>query len=105
MGLLTSVINMPMDVYSSNKAQAQYEEIDIVGFTCIENDCLYKGYSGWVGVGDYLVFSNVGSYSIVFKPQFIMPNVPVIEYSETIGDYEIIKRQETMEDVFSTFII
>jgi diaminopimelate decarboxylase len=105
MGLLTSVINMPMDVYSSNKAQAQYEEIDIVGFTCIENDCLYKGYSGWIGVGDYLVFSNVGSYSIVFKPQFIMPNVPVIEYSETIGDYEIIKRQETMEDVFSTFII
>jgi len=105
MGLLTSVVNMPMDVYSSNRAQPQYEEIDIVGFTCIESDCLYKGYSGRMGVGDYLVFSNVGSYSIVFKPQFIMPNVPVIEYSETVGDYEIIKRQETMEDVFSTFII
>jgi diaminopimelate decarboxylase len=105
MGLLTSVINMPMDVYSSNSVQPQYEEIDIVGFTCIESDCLYKGYSGRLGMDDYLVFSNVGSYSIVFKPQFIMPNVPVIEYSETIGDYEIIKRQETMEDVFSTFII
>ena len=105
MGLLTSVINMPMDVYSSNKAQSKYEEIDVVGFTCIESDCLYRGYSGWIGVGDYLVFSNVGSYSIVFKPQFIMPNVPVIEYSEAIGDYEIIKRQETMEDVFSTFIM
>ena len=105
MGLLTSVINMPMDVYSSNRAQPQYEEIDIVGFTCIESDCLYKGYKGRLGVDDYLVFGNVGSYSIVFKPQFIMPNVPVIEYSEMIGDYEIIKRQETMEDVFSTFII
>jgi len=105
MGLLTSTINMPMDVYSSNRAQPQYEEIDIVGFTCIESDCLYKGYSGRIGVGDYLVFSNVGSYSIVFKPQFIMPNVPVIEYRETIGDYKVIKRQETMEDVFSTFII
>ncbi len=105
MGLLTSAINMPMDVYSSNRARPQYEEIDIVGFTCIESDCLYKGYSGRIGVDDYLVFSNVGSYSIVFKPQFIMPNVPVIEYRETIGDYEVIKRQETMEDVFSTFII
>ena len=105
MGLLTSVINMPMDVYSGNKAQSQYDDIDIVGFTCIESDCLYKGYSGWIGVGDYLVFSNVGSYSIVFKPQFIMPNVPVIEYSETIGDYETIKRQETMHNVFSTFVI
>ena len=105
MGLLTSVINMAMDVYCSHRPQPQYEEIDIVGFTCIESDCLYKGYSGRVGVDDYLVFGNVGSYSIVFKPQFIMPNVPVIEYSEMIGDYEIIKRQETMEDVFSTFII
>ena len=56
-------------------------------------------------MGDYLVFSNVGSYSIVFKPQFIMPNVPIIEYRETIGTYEIIKRQETMNDVFSTFVI
>lgn len=105
MGLLTSAINMPIDVYSDDSAKPQYEEIDIVGFTCIESDCLYKGYSGKMGVGDYLVFSNVGSYSIVFKPQFIMPNVPVIEYSETIGAYEIIKRQETMEDVFSTFTI
>jgi diaminopimelate decarboxylase len=105
MGLLTSIINMPMDVYGSNEARPQYEEIDIVGFTCIESDCLYKGYSGRISVGDYLVFGNVGSYSIVFKPQFIMPNVPVIEYSEIIGNYELIKRQETMEDVFSTFII
>jgi diaminopimelate decarboxylase len=105
MGLLTSIINMPMSVYSDNRDRLQYEEIDVVGFTCIESDCLYKGYSGKIGVGDYLVFSNVGSYSIVFKPQFIMPNVPVIEYSETMGDYEIIKRQETMEDVFSTFVL
>ena len=105
MGLLTSAINMPMDIYSSNSAQSQYEEIDIVGFTCIESDCLYKGYKGKIGLGDYLVFSNVGSYSIVFKPQFIMPNVPIIEYRETIGTYEIIKRQETMNDVFSTFVI
>ena len=96
---------MPMDVYGSNEARPQYEEIDIVGFTCIESDCLYKGYSGRISVGDYLVFGNVGSYSIVFKPQFIMPYVPVIEYSEIIGNYELIKRQETMEDVFSTFII
>ena len=105
MGLLTSVINMPMSVYSNNKDRSQYEEIDIVGFTCIESDCLFKGYNGRIDVGDYLVFSNVGSYSIVFKPQFIMPNVPVIEYSETMGNYEIIKRQETTKDVFSTFVI
>lgn len=104
-GLLTSTINMPMDIYSKSKTKLFYKEIDIVGFTCIESDCLYKGYSGKVSVGDYLVFSNVGSYSIVFKPQFIMPNVPVIEYCEKISKYELVKRQETIDDVFSTFII
>ncbi len=104
-GLLTSTINMPMDVYNKGDTQLPHKEIDIVGFTCIESDCLYKGYSGKMNVGDYLVFSNVGSYSIVFKPQFIMPNVPVIEYSEKMSKYEIVKRQETIDDVFSTFII
>lgn len=105
MGLLTSTINMPMNVYSNSLMQKQYQQIDIVGFTCIENDCLYKAYGGKIGVGDYLVFSNIGSYSIVFKPQFIMPNVPVIEYNDKNTNYEIIKRQETMNDVFSTFVI
>ncbi|WXT99905.1 MAG: Diaminopimelate decarboxylase [Catillopecten margaritatus gill symbiont] len=105
MGLLTSTINMPMTVYSKNVVQKLYKAIDIVGFTCIESDCLYKGYYGRIGVGDYLVFSNIGSYSIVFKPPFIMPNGPVIEYSETMGNYEIIKRKETVDDVFATFVI
>ncbi|MBA5248984.1 MAG: decarboxylase [Gammaproteobacteria bacterium] len=105
MGLLTSTINMPMEVYSNNTAQKLYQAIDVVGFTCIESDCLYKAYQGKMGVGDYLVFSNVGSYSIVFKPQFIMPNVPVIEYNDKNTDYEVVKRQETVDDVFSTFII
>ncbi len=105
MGLLTSTVNMPMDVYSKNVAREQHREIDIVGFTCIESDCLYKAYSGKIGAGDYLVFSNVGSYSIVFKPPFIMPNVPVIEYNDKNTNYEIVKRQETVDDVFSTFVI
>jgi len=104
MGLLTSKVNMPMSVYSSNPSRKYFEKIDVVGFTCIESDCLYSEYSGNVGVGDYVVFENIGSYSIVFKPQFIMPNVPVIECSQNFEEYKVRKRQETAEDVFSTFV-
>tara|TARA_B110001469_G_C9647851_1_gene328617 strand:- start:2223 stop:3500 length:1278 start_codon:yes stop_codon:yes gene_type:complete len=103
-GLLTSNINMPMKVYNRSENKNKHREVDVVSYTCIEGDCLYKGYSGNIGMGDYLVFSNVGSYSIVFKPQFIMPNVPIIEYNESLDSYEVVRRQETMEDIFSTFV-
>lgn len=104
-GLLTSPVNMPMEVFTNSDIKTQYNDIDIAGFTCIESDYLYKGYSGILNIDDYLVFSNVGSYSIVFKPQFILPNVPVIEYNDKDTNYEVVKRQETVEDVFSTFVI
>jgi len=106
-GLLTSNINMPMQVIRSNDSKKQnnrYHAIDIVGYTCIEGDCLSRDYEGNIGVKDFVIFSNVGSYSLVFKPQFILPNVPMIEYIDAPGKYEIVKRQEKSEDVFSTYI-
>ena len=104
-GLLTSSVNMPMKVYNQNSTCNSYDNLDIAGFTCIESDYLYKGYCGKLEVNDFVVFSNIGSYSIVFKPQFILPNVPVIEYNDQDSNYEVVKRQETVEDVFSTFVI
>jgi diaminopimelate decarboxylase len=104
-GLLTSSVNMPIKVYSNVNNRTNYDDIDIAGFTCIESDYLFKSYNGDIDISDYLVFSNVGSYSIVFKPQFILPNVPVIEYNVKDTNYEVVKRQETVEDVFSTFVI
>lgn len=103
MGLLTSPINMPVEVFSNKTQRSFFEHINISGFTCIESDYLFKDYSGYIDVSDYLVFSNVGSYSIVFKPPFILPNVPVVDLS-TNGEVELVKRQETVEDIFSTFI-
>lgn len=104
-GLLTSNVNMPMKVYNQKNNTDYYDSIDIAGFTCIESDYLYKGYSGKLEIGSFAVFDNVGSYSIVFKPQFILPNVPIIEYNDTNLNFEVVKRQETVEDVFSTFKI
>lgn len=99
-GLLSSSVNMPIEVFS--KEQGEYFiDIDISGFTCIESDYLYKGYNGPLSKDDYVVLSNVGSYSIVFKPPFILPNFPVLEMAEQ--SFEIVKRKETVEDIFTTF--
>jgi diaminopimelate decarboxylase len=79
----TKDINLPITVYRKSEKDRCYEEydsIDIAGYTCMENDYLYKGYKGSLKIGDYIVFDNVGSYSIVLKPPFILPNCAVIEY-------------------------
>lgn len=94
-------VNPPIAVISMGNRQIEYTDLDFVGFTCIEGDVLYHGYNGKLAHGDALVISNCGSYSLVMKPPFILPNFPVIDISE--GKTEIIKRKETFEDLFHTF--
>ena len=94
-------INPPITVVPAGSKPKKYDDVDIVGYTCIEGDVLQKSYSGDLAVGDYLVVENCGSYSLVMKPPFIFPNVPVIDIC---GDsVEVIKRAETFDDLFSTF--
>lgn len=97
--------NPPIKIYHDEKnknTQAEYEELDFGGFTCIESDYLYKGFNGKLSVGDYVVFSNVGSYSVVLKPPFILPNFPMVECYEN-EKINLVKRQENFEDLFQTF--
>lgn len=79
------------------------EPFDVCGYTCIERDILSKDLRLPVDVGDYLVYENVGSYSIVMKPPFILPNVPVLMHDEATASYKAIKRAENVDDIFSTF--
>lgn len=94
--------NPPIEVFSIGKNAKKYEDLDFGGFTCIESDYLYRNYSGDLAKGDIVVFGNVGSYSVVLKPPFILPNFPIIDVSN--GELEIIKRAETFDDLFHTFI-
>lgn len=98
-----SGVNPPMQVISMGKNQVDYDTIDFVGFTCIEGDVLYNNYKGKVAEGDVIVISNCGSYSLVMKPPFILPNFPVLDITE--GKTEIIKRAECFDDIFHTFVI
>lgn len=107
LGSFSSSLDMPMTVYHDPKINCdviKMSSVDISGYTCIEADYLYKGYNGSMSIGDYIAFKNVGSYSVVFKPPFILPNVPVLEYNSSTKKFNIIKRKEELEDIFRTFV-
>ena len=94
-------INPPMEVIPMGGRQKEYKDLDFVGFTCIEGDVLYHNYTGKLAHQDAIVISNCGSYSLVMKPPFILPNFPVLDISD--GRTEVIKRAENFDDLFHTF--
>lgn len=98
--------NPPISIYHSENNKNErlnYLDLDFGGFTCIESDYLYRGFNGEIGIDDYVVFDNVGSYSIVLKPPFILPNFAIIEYDDELNKVQIIKQREKFEDLFHTF--
>lgn len=94
-------INPPIEIISMGKEQKDYTNLDLVGFTCIEGDVLYSNYTGKLAHGDAIVISNCGSYSLVMKPPFILPNFPVLDICGEMP--EVIKRGENFDDLFHTF--
>ena len=94
-------INPPMEVIAMGGEQKEYENMDMVGFTCIEGDVLYHNYNGKLAHEDAIVISNCGSYSLVMKPPFILPNFPVLDICDE--KTEVIKRGEVFDDLFHTF--
>lgn len=94
--------NLPIRRYEFGKNKRKVENANLVGYTCLEQDVLYRGYSGNISVGDIFLFGNVGGYSIVDKPPFIMPNTPFISVKD--NKIKLIKRQEMWNDIFSTFV-
>jgi diaminopimelate decarboxylase len=100
--------NMSLTVHRNSEDNRQRKlsgSIDIVGYTCMENDCLYANYQGEVGIGDYITVENMGAYTIVFKPPFIRPNPPIISYDSSLDRYQLVRRAETTTDVFCTYVI
>jgi diaminopimelate decarboxylase len=98
--------NLPVIVFHDPENadnQENYKNLDFSGYTCIESDYLYRGYDGELSVNDYVVFDNAGSYSVVLKPPFILPNFPILEYHEDTKEIELVKRQEKFEDIFNAY--
>ncbi len=101
MGDICKLKRLPISVFSESE-QKNVENADFVGYTCLEHDVMYKDYCGPLAVGDVVEFRNVGSYSNVFKPPFIAPNCAMVARRPG-GELCLIKRRETMEDIFATY--
>ena len=96
--VLTPVLTTP-DPYATEQA------IDIAGYTCMEGDYLTKELRTRVTVGDVLEYGNVGSYSIVMKPPFIMPNVPILMIADDPRAMFLIRRKEDPKSMFHSFVV
>ena len=94
-------VNPPIEIVTMGNEQKKYSNLDFVGFTCIEGDVLYRGYDGLLACEDKIVIKNCGSYSLVMKPPFILPNFAVLDI--TGEKVEIIKNVESFDDIFQTF--
>lgn len=94
---------LPVMVYEKSEHRKRLINADLVGYTCLEQDVLYSGFSGELGIGDYIRFGNVGGYSNVLKPPFIRPNCAMIAI-EADGRHRLIKRAETDEDLLHTYL-
>jgi diaminopimelate decarboxylase len=97
----------PMDLAVEMYAQGRESDddgdlYDIAGFTCLDYDYLRRNFSGKLEVGDWLVFKNVGAYTLVMKSPFIKSSPAVV----SIGDGEEIrveKAEESFDQFFSSY--
>lgn len=101
LGEICTMKRLPIKHIKSHGGQ-YYQNIDIMGYTCLEQDLMYANYAGPLAINDILVFENVGGYSIVSKPQFIKPNCSMVAVDNDNSIIEIM-RSETFDDVFSKF--
>lgn len=95
--------NLPIRRVVSKGDGDFYEDIDFVGYTCMEDDILYKGYRGRVAVGDFILFGNVGAYVLPLKPPFIQPNVPVLSLEGNGCNVELVKDGESYNDILGSY--
>lgn len=102
LGYASTVLNLPITVYKTGgSARRKLHTAIFSGYTCIEDDKIYRGYTGELGVGDTVVFRNVGAYSISQSPAFILPQPEILAVH---GDsIEIIKRRSTPSDVLASY--
>lgn len=93
--------NPPITVYHMGEECHEYRDLDFGGYTCIESDYVYRHFDGSLAKNDMVVFGNAGSYSVVLKPPFILPNFPIVDISGE--EAVVVKKKECFDDLFHTF--
>lgn len=100
-GEICGLKKVPMRITTSDTSKS-YKNVDFVGYTCLEQDVIYSGYNGKLAIGDKVEICNVGGYSIVDKPPFIHPDIPI--YMIKNNEITCIKREQTLNDIFAPYV-
>jgi diaminopimelate decarboxylase len=92
--------NLPVKIIRRDGSHGRKRVFDIVGYTCMEKDYLAHGIEEELPqIGDYIVFENVGAYTIVFNPPFIKerPGILAIENNVVFP----VRKKETIKQFFN----
>ncbi len=96
-------INLPMEHVKNVGGPYKKGTFNVVGYTCMEKDYLAIDYQADIPKpGDFLVFSNVGAYTIVLDPAFIKERPPIIAVEES--RLKIVRKREQLKDFINESI-
>jgi Diaminopimelate decarboxylase len=97
-------VNSPIEILNySPESLIKVKNGKLCGYTCIESDLIHKNFNGKISIGDIIIFKEVGSYSVVMKPPFILPDVAILQFDESKSKFEMIRNKQTFGDIFSNF--
>ncbi|UGB29485.1 diaminopimelate decarboxylase [Metabacillus sp. B2-18] len=93
--------NLPMKILKQQKIDnPSKQKYNIVGYTCMEQDYLATNCIGEIPQrDDYIMFDNVGAYTIVFNPPFIKERPAILAYDQ--NDMCVVRRKETFRQFFN----
>jgi len=93
-------MNLPMEIVRHNPRSSSKSTFDIVGYTCMEKDYLAHEVKDTIPIrGDYLIFENVGAYTIVFNPLFIQSRPAILAVEGK--DVMVARHQEQFKHFFN----
>lgn len=100
-----NAMNLPVIVLRSAVASQTASGVatDIVGFTCMEVDVMYRDWREPLHDGDIVIFGNVGAYTTVMLPPFIRPAPAMIAIDG--ANVSLIRRRQTMDDVLASYVL
>ena len=99
-GFICDCKDIPLTVFPTGSGERRTVENGIIaGNTCLEFDYLRKGVSGEFGVGDAVLFRNLGAYSLSCSRQFIIPRPGVYDAQSL----KCLRKPETSEDMFRNY--
>jgi diaminopimelate decarboxylase len=92
--------NLPLRILRQKECNSSKTLFNIVGYTCMEKDYLAHEITELLPQkGDYIIFENVGAYTIVFNPPFIKERPSIIAADQ--NNYFVVRKKETLRQFFN----